>query len=483
MARGHRVWSPPGPALPGGRARVLVIGAGVAGLAAAWRLRQGGWTDPIPMLELGDAVGGTAASAGGERPCPLGAHYVTLPNPENLVMRRILADLGVIEGWSGDRPRYREDMLCAAPEERLFDRGFWTEGLWPESTSAADRAQHAAFAAEVARLRGLRGADGRPAFSIPVAASSLDPELLALCRLSFADWLDARGWDAPAFRWWVEYGTRDDYGTTLAETSAWAGLHYHCARRPDPADEPGTDVLTWPAGNGWLVDRLLARAGPELRLGCVARRVEARADGVEVVYDAGGETRALRADQVILAVPGPVAARLCGCPVPSPRATPWEVVNVYVRRAPRPRLGLPVAWDNVVRGADSLGYVHAGHQGGRPGAPTVLSWYRPWLGDPAEARRAMAAETGEQSWARAEAELRRLHPELEIDAVAVQLWGHGTVRPEVGWVPPLDGRVELDPRLHLAHTDRSGMSLFEEAAWHGVRAAEAVLGSAERWAG
>ena len=30
-------------------------------------------------------------------------------------------------------------------------------------------------------------------------------------------------------------------------------------------------------------------------------------------------------------------------------------------------------------------------------------------------------------------------------------------------------------RVHFAHTDQSGMSLFEEAAWHGVRAGEAAL--------
>ena len=30
-------------------------------------------------------------------------------------------------------------------------------------------------------------------------------------------------------------------------------------------------------------------------------------------------------------------------------------------------------------------------------------------------------------------------------------------------------------RVHFAHTDLSGLSLFEEASWHGVRAAEEVL--------
>jgi hypothetical protein len=29
--------------------------------------------------------------------------------------------------------------------------------------------------------------------------------------------------------------------------------------------------------------------------------------------------------------------------------------------------------------------------------------------------------------------------------------------------------------LHFAHSDLGGLALFEEANWHGVRAAEAVL--------
>ena len=34
------------------------------------------------------------------------------------------------------------------------------------------------------------------------------------------------------------------------------------------------------------------------------------------------------------------------------------------------------------------------------------------------------------------------------------------------WVPA--------PNVHIAHADMSGISLFEEAQWHGVHAAQAV---------
>ena len=37
----------------------------------------------------------------------------------------------------------------------------------------------------------------------------------ALDCLSMAEWMDARGFTSPRLRWFVEYATRDDYGTLL----------------------------------------------------------------------------------------------------------------------------------------------------------------------------------------------------------------------------------------------------------------------------
>ena len=56
-----------------------------------------------------------------------------------------------------------------------------------------------------------------------------------------AEFLTARGFTSPRLRWWVEYACRDDFGTDLAGTSAWAGVHYYAGRDPDP--EYGDVVL------------------------------------------------------------------------------------------------------------------------------------------------------------------------------------------------------------------------------------------------
>src|SRR5262252_717716 len=61
------------------RTKVVIVGGGVAGLAAAWRLHRAGFEDFV-LLELESAPGGTARS-GTSRivPYPWGAHYIPAP--------------------------------------------------------------------------------------------------------------------------------------------------------------------------------------------------------------------------------------------------------------------------------------------------------------------------------------------------------------------------------------------------------------------
>ncbi|MES2643481.1 MAG: FAD-dependent oxidoreductase [Myxococcota bacterium] len=497
--RGHR-WQVPFAGGAGGtpegavqRADVVIVGAGAAGLSAAWRLAGQGLS--VRLLELWSAPGGTAIAGTGARgPYPWGAHYLTLPGPDALHVRRLLRDVGVITGAdAAGRPLYHPDALCLAPEERIWDAGLWIEGLWPEAhAEPEDRRQHDAWVALVASWSARVGADGRPAFTIPVSKSSQDPDIRALVDVPFSVWLDALGFTAPVLRWWLEYATRDDYGTTLADTSAWAGLHYFCARRPDPGDarDLGTHVLTWPAGNGWLVEQLVARAGVPVETGAVVRSVEVEEGRVRVwaeVPSPTGEARTIgiEAGSVILAVPTRLAKRLLTTgplrDMPDsdlPDQAPWRVAQLQVSALPTAN-GVPTAWDSVVYGAESLGYVTSTHQAGNYGGPGVLTWYQPLLGDPLAARRKLLDEPWEAARDLVLDDLGPSHPDLldVLERLDVWHWGHGTVRPVPGLhrVGRLEALQTLHPRVHLAHTDLSGLSLFEEASFHGIRAAEAVL--------
>ena len=153
MKRGHQLRDGrfPEPAGPVEDLPLVIAGGGVAGLAAAWRLADAGFTD-FRLLELEDRPGGNAR--GGRNAVsayPLGAHYLPIPNREAKALQHMLRQFGMITGDQDGRPVYDPYQLCADLEERLFWRGEWQEGLYPTiGLSDAEKAERAAFTAAMA---------------------------------------------------------------------------------------------------------------------------------------------------------------------------------------------------------------------------------------------------------------------------------------------------------------------------------------------
>lgn len=482
LARGHRLRDGgfPPPARQE-EVELLIAGGGVAGLAAGWRLMDAGF-DRFTLVELEDQVGGNArAGRNAVSAYPLGAHYLPVPNREAEALRKMLRDFGMITGERDGVPVYDPAQLCADLQERIFWQGRWHEGLIPRTgLTPQDTADLRAFEAAMAAFSRQTGRDGKPAFAVPMAYSSTDPELRALDAQSFAAWLDARGWRSPVLRGHVRYAMRDDYGTEPGEVSAWAGIHYFASRRGWAADGAGGNELTWPEGNARLTQGMARRCGNRIRPGMIVHRVARRGEGVEAdCFDAAaGETIRVQARAAILAMPHFVAARICADIAPDPALTyaPWLVANVTLDRLPTGR-GVPLAWDNVSASSQSLGYVVATHQGPAaiPGA-TVLTWYLP-LSDmaPATARR-LLVERPAEDWKRiVRDDLLATNPELDgaIRRIDLWRWGHAMVRPTPGFLRRRGGG-DTAP-IWSAHSDLSGLSLFEEAHYHGVRAAETAM--------
>lgn len=502
-AAGHRIrdgqW--PEPAADAWRdVPVVVVGGGVAGLVAAWRLEAAGFTD-YALLELEREPGGTSRSGSSTvADYPWGAHYVPAPFKENRSLVALLGEMGVFEGRDeyGD-PVVAEQFLCRDPQERIFYRGRWYEGLYlAVGAGAEDRRQLDAFRAEMRYWHDWRDAKGRHAFTIPVAHGSDDPEVRALDRLSMAEWLDRRGLTSPRLRWYVEYACRDDYGASLERTSAWAGLFYFTSR----VDEEGEDaqpLVTWPEGNGRIVKHLYGRTAPRVMLGTAVCDVRPAGEGaasrVEVVaLDlATGRPFGLRARRVIFAAPRYLVSRVIA---PFRRDPPaylsefeygsWTVANLWLRDRPAtPPLSFPPAWDNVIYESPSLGYISATHQALVDYGPTVLTWYYPIVDADARAARERLLSAGRDHWAEvALSDLQPAHPEIRrlAERVDVCRWGHAMVTPRPGfvWGGARERAAEPYRGVHFAHTDLSGVALFEEALYHGVRAAEEVLAAEGR---
>lgn len=493
--RGHLLR---GPALPLANtdARVvdcLVIGAGAAGLSASWRLKAGG-LDDVLVVEADDAVGGTARSGqNAVSAFPWGAHYLPAPLSARGPVPRLLSELGVLTGVdAAGAPLYAEEALIHEPEERLFYRGAWYEGQYLRAgASADDLAQLAKFEALTASLAAARDAKGRKAFDVPLELGSDDAEWTALDRITMAEWLASNGLTSPRLRWLVDYACRDDYGATAASISAWAGLWYFCARQT--GEDKNDGFLSWPEGNGRLIAQL-AKAVPAERLqrGMLVHTIEPVPSSSDWFAHAieGPERRPvrLRARQVVLAVPRFVAARLVAAfRLERPaffdafKTGPWTVANLTLSQAPRSR-GFPLAWDNVIYESRSLGYVVATHQrlDAQRAGRTVLTWYYPHDGDDVVAERTRLLSTTPEHWREVIlGDLRPAHVRFEesVESIEVMRWGHAMIRPVPGFLWGADRRAAQASlgTLHFAHSDLGGLALFEEANWHGVRAAEQVL--------
>lgn len=495
MAAGHRLrdTAPLPPATREIRTGVAILGSGIAGLTAAWRLARAGHADFL-LLDGPEPNGNAAAGTQDGVSHPRGAHYLPLPSLESRVVREILHEMGVIEDAPfAARPRYAETLLVHEPDERLLFEGEWREGLLPTAHVGDDEAaQHHRFMDEMARLQDARGADGQRAFAVPLALSSADPAWRALDAQTFSHWLTAQDYTAPSLLAWLDYVCRDEYGAGPERVSAWFGLHYFASRGGHAANARDGSVLTWPDGLAPLARHLRASLAPGRQLAGTAWRIEESPHGVSILAsDADGAFRIL-ADRAICAMPMHVSARI----VPdmqargfdparhAPPQSPWLVANFLLDGFPAEAGDVPLAWDNVIHGSPGLGWVVATHQWLRAARPprTVFTTYRA-LADrsPAEARRWLESASAASLYEMASEELRRVYGGPTLwrlsRAVEITLRGHGMACPVPGTLsnPGLHALRQAKGRLLFAHADLSGYSVFEEAAHWGDQAARKIL--------
>ena len=480
------------PAVRTERVGTAVVGAGVSGLSAAWRLARARDMD-FRVYDVEDAAGGTALSGANDVSAfPWGAHYVPVPASPNRALEAVLEEAGALTGRDRDgAPEWAEEMLCREPEERLFFGYAWREGLYPrDGASPDDLSQLARFRREMNGLAARRDARGRRAFALPTRLSSDDADLAALDRITMAEWMRARGYTSPRLLWLAEYGCRDDFGTNLAGTSAWAGLHYNAARLPgEDDDEDPSGFLTWPEGNGRLV-ALLAKAAEgriepsSLVFDVVPAPRPGAPVGLRVLDAVRNEVIAVEAAHAILALPKFAAARVFAPWRAAPPAflaemswSPWLVANLTLRARPKER-GFPLAWDNVLHGSRSLGYVVATHQSGRDHGPTVFTYYLPLTDEePAAARGKLLGASWDDLASAVLADLSTAHHDLPdlVTRLDVVRWGHAMARPTPGFLSNPVRNLASVGGVHFANADSAGLPLFEEAQDAGVRAAEAIL--------
>ena len=470
---------------------VVVVGAGVAGLSAAWKLARSGLPGFV-VLELEDHPGGTARW-GRTRSAPSPGARTTCPCPRarSGPSSSCFREMRRRRGRGRGRPPHRRRGAplpraagAALPRRPLVRGPLPPRRRRPATTCAQLDALRGGDGA-LGRLRAMRGA-AAPSPS-PASAARTTPELDALDRISMAELAGAAGLDSPRLRWCaglrlprrLRRDARDDLGLGRALLLRRAGRG--ARRRAARSSSPG------PRATGALVRAPRGRRGPAAPHGGRWSPTCAPADGAA----SRCAPSTWRASAAVGVARRPRRSSRCRAPRarawsrPTARRRPphladfaygsWMVANLHARATARgsraSRSPGTTCSTTRERSATSSRRTRPAATAARRCSPTTC---RSSTARPRGARRGCSRRRWERLGRRGARRPRARPPGSRalVDALDVWRWGHAMVRPTRRAL--LRGgalRAARAPlgRIHFAHTDLSG---------HGALRGGAALGRA-----
>jgi len=269
---------------------VVVVGAGIAGLGCAWRLRRAG--HDVEVLERSGRAGGRMRSE--ERDGFIIDRGAALIRSGDRNLHAVATTLGI-----SDRVRRvpsRGDAVLRAGEFHCADLQSPAALLVSRLLSVRAKARLAKLAVELAwRWRRIDR-------QYPERAADLDNQNLASALSCIVGEECLEHLLGPRFT--ASFGCEPDelswaFGLLALQSAVSAG-----------------DSQTFQGGNGFLTATLAEQI--PLRLGCEVDHIETETGGVRIDYQRDGRPGRVVADAVVVAVPGCEVAALC------PKLTPDE---------------------------------------------------------------------------------------------------------------------------------------------------------------
>jgi monoamine oxidase len=266
-------------------ARVVIVGAGLAGIAAAYQLHRVGVTSAV--YEARDRLGGRCWTARGFADGQTAEHGGEFIDTRHVHLRQLVRELGL----------ELDDLFAArsGPYSPNWVRG---RDLTQHEINVGMRRVQAAVAHEARRVGVLRG-HGRvdtAAYSYPTAT----PQAVAVDRLSMAEWLDVhvRGVLGSALGEWLDQTMSGWYGLNLDRLSALNWIDYLVV--PSPGADERWHVR---GGNDQVIHRAAATLpAASIHTGTPLRAIRRRAGG-SYALDFDGVPGPVIADLVVLTVP------------------------------------------------------------------------------------------------------------------------------------------------------------------------------------
>ena len=270
--------------------RVIVVGAGIAGLGAAYRLRELG--HDVVLLERDAEPGGRCRSVHWHGLWPVTGAFAFLGSETNLIEQAQKLGLYTPDQLSDLTAAHRWNVLVKRRDALDFGAFDMLAAARHPAIPLGEKARLLATLPKLAKQ--MLSADPRDLTSAVALDDVNACEYFRRYSPTFVDYFLE-----PCMGMFCGYG-EDDFSLGWAAWSSagrlsWSGGTMWSFK------ERGAGKLTWA-----LVRHLAADPGTELRLGQAVQRVDTHADGVQVQL--GGET--LTGDALVMAVPGHQVAAL-----------------------------------------------------------------------------------------------------------------------------------------------------------------------------
>ncbi|HEY0030938.1 MAG TPA: NAD(P)-binding protein, partial [Bacteroidia bacterium] len=444
----------------------LIIGGGISGLSAARWLKKNKFSD-FKLLELDNSVGGNSKGGKNEITAyPFAAHYLPIPNEKFTELIDLLSEHKVITGFDAQGlPIYNEYYICFEPQERLFYRGIWQDGLPPKAgMSELEKEELIRFLKLTEEFKSKTGNDNLPAFTIPLESSSMDETFMELDNITVAEYLKRENFHSDFLLWYLNYCCKDDFGTSIENTSAWALFHYFSSRSGKASNASSFDILAWPEGNHFLTKKLASGLSEHLNTEMLTYKVEPEKDKWNCyVYNVKkNESIKYVCEQLILATPQFVNKRILSFDTKIDWNAfsyyPWIVANISISHQ-KDLNGLEdLSWDNVIYNSKSLGYVNACHQSvGQNNEKTVITYYYNFSEQTAKQAREAIYQNDENYWKDFIInDLKKAHSQIAdfIEDMEINVLGHGMISPTKRFRTN-SSRMILETgfkNLHFAHS-------------------------------
>lgn len=482
---GHKLWAKDFPQFSEViHTKYLVVGGGISGLSACRFFSQHNEDDYL-LLEMENHVGGNSSNGQNKfSKFPLGAHYLPLPNKENTEIIEFLTECGICQSIEEDgEPVLDEYQMTFPQQERLFYKNAWQNDIVPQKGISAEvQKEFDRFFKMMDAFREKKDTQGNYWFAIPVHDSSREDEVLNFEKVVFKDWLQQHDFKSEELLWLLDYSCRDDFGLGIDYVSAWAGIHYFAGRKNNWSKKYKDQVFTWPEGNARLTHYLSKYSKDKNLTKNLVFDINVT-DKVEVLSfdNSQKKTRKIIADKVLMATPQFVNERIfSNRKASSFHYVPWLLTTITLKN----EFGgdEELAWDNVIYGSSGLGYIFDQHQNiNQIMGEKVITYYKSFsTNDCKKARKKLYSMKEAELKNLVLEDMKKAHPLIEDFILEMQFHkiGHAMIAPTPDQIFGEKAKMAKEPvgeKIFFAHSDLSGISIFEEAFYQGTRTAQQML--------